>query len=103
MDYCGPLGIPHSRFLTWSEDDQQKALWWKARQRQTCPNCSTHPDDWNEDLDGRRDAYTGEIQTCPGCRERQRVEADLERDRRDTPHAHYGARVVLVRPETQGE
>jgi hypothetical protein len=103
MDYCGPRALPHSKFLTWHEDDQQKALWWAARQRQTCSGCGTHPDDWDEDVGGRRDAYAGEVQTCPGCRERQRVEAQLDQDRRDNPHSHYGARVVLVRPELNGD
>ena len=97
MDYCGPLGIPHSRFLGWSEDDQQKALWWKARNRQVCTGCGTHPDDWNEDVGGSRNAYGAEEITCPGCRVRAAAEAQLQQERQQNPTAKYGSYVVLVR------
>lgn len=98
MDYCGPLGIPHSTFLGWSEDDQQKALWWKARNRQVCAGCGTHPDDWNEDLGGSRNAYVPEEVTCPGCRARAGAEEQLQAERKNNPTGKHGTYIVLVRP-----
>lgn len=97
MDYCGPRGIPHTQFLTWSEDDQQKALWWMARDRQRCTGCGTHPDDWNEDVGGDRFAFVAEERTCPGCRERGPAEEALAKERQQGA-AKHGTRVVLVRP-----
>lgn len=101
MDYCGPHGIPHSHFLggprVWTEEDQQKALWWMVRERQRCSGCGTHPDDWNEDLGGRRDAFVAEERTCPGCRERGPAEQLLQKEQHSGP-AKHGARIVLVRP-----
>lgn len=97
MDYCGPKGIPHSGFLAWSEDDQQKALWWQAREAQRCTGCGTHPDDWNEDVGGSRDAYVPEERTCPGCRARGPADDTLTKARQAGEPKH-GVRVVLVRP-----
>lgn len=101
MDYCGPRGIPHSRFLDWSTDDQEKALWWMARERQRCNGCGTHPDEWNEDLGGSREAYKAEERTCPGCRERGPAADALDRARNAGDPKH-GTSIALIpnRPDT---
>lgn len=95
MDYCGPLGLPHSEFLDWREDDQEKALWWSARNRQRCSGCGTHPDDWNDELGGNRHAYVAEEQTCLGCQRRSIAQDQLNQARQHGQPRH-GAHVVLV-------
>lgn len=69
MDYCAPRGIPHSTFLTWDDDDQDKALAWSRLERTTCTRCHTRPEEWDEDRGGSRDAYFVDVHTCPGCLE----------------------------------
>jgi hypothetical protein len=63
MAYCGPRGIPLSRFLNWPVDDQAAALWWMAEDRLRCSRCGTAEWEWEEQLD----AYAAEPRTCPGC------------------------------------
>lgn len=80
-----PLGIPHSRFLAWSEDDQDKALAWKREQALTCSGCGTRKDEWEED----RDAYISVHEVCPGC---QRIAEENE----NVPDQIRGAKVGLL-------
>jgi hypothetical protein len=89
MSYCGPKGIPLSRFLSWSEQDQDAALAWQSYENRRCPGCGTHPDDWNEKQGGSRWAYHGEVYTCPGCVESQRLN--------DSPEVQNGGRGKHVR------
>jgi predicted Fe-S protein YdhL (DUF1289 family) len=63
LAYCVPLGIPHSRFLSWSDDDQDKALAWQREQRKVCRGCGTRKEEWDRD----KFAYVGETTYCPGC------------------------------------
>lgn len=63
MDYCGPRGIPHSRFLSWEQDDQDKALAWMEIVDLTCKQCGTRIEEWEND----RFAYVGQAEYCPGC------------------------------------
>lgn len=63
MSYCAPLGIPHSEFLGWEHDDQDKALAWHRQQNESCNRCGTHPDDWK----ATRFPYTHGIEVCRGC------------------------------------
>jgi hypothetical protein len=46
MEYCFDHGIPHSKFLEWSNDDQDKVLAWINYRHERCPNCGTFPDEW---------------------------------------------------------
>ena len=41
LDYCAPRGIPHSDFLNWEQDDQDKALAWQVDEADKCPGCGT--------------------------------------------------------------
>lgn len=77
MDYCGPAGIPHSRFLGWSQGDRDKALWWSIHRRQRCPHCGTRPEDWEDDPN----AFVAEPVHCRGCEVKGRQEAHLEAHR----------------------
>jgi hypothetical protein len=90
MAYCGPRGIPLSVFLSWDTDDQDAALLWQAREARRCSGCGTHPDDWDPDAGGRRDAYHATVEVCPGCRT-----VDALRDRTDPKTTPPGAHVVL--------
>lgn len=60
-----PLGIPHSEFLSWSEDDQDKALAWQAEQADQCPSCG-HPLRLTTDPDLRM-TWQVEEATCFAC------------------------------------
>lgn len=63
MDYCGPRGLPHSVFLDWDPDDQDKAVAWSLAQAEICGGCGTRRAEWRED----RFAYVAEQWRCPGC------------------------------------
>lgn len=94
MAYCGPRGIPLSVFLSWDQADQDAALTWAAHEARRCPACHTHPDEWNEDTGGRRDAYHAELVICPGCRA-----LDAIRDR-EADSKHQGAHLLLRPADT---
>jgi hypothetical protein len=78
LEVCHNHGIAHTAFLTWTPDDQDKAIAYVAFLEQAaehrahaCPRCGTEPEDWIEVESGRRLARprwiveTGE--ECPGC------------------------------------
>ena len=93
MAYCGPRGIPLSRFLDWDDGDQDAALVWQAHEARRCPSCGTHPDDWDPTKGGDRSAYAAEVVICPGCR-------TLDDARAHGPERPpYGAHLMLTRPE----
>lgn len=75
MGYCGPRGIAHEgQFLTWSQSDRDKAIWWYLRDRAECSKCGTRDEEWTG-ADGRiRHAYYAAIMNCEGCAERERGE-----------------------------
>lgn len=76
MEYCAPLGIPHSEFLRWDKDDRDKAIAWQLRKMATCPRCGTRHEEWEED----HNAYVGEERQCRGCEVRERTEAAIPKD-----------------------
>ena len=90
MEYCGPRGIPLSRFLAWKPEDQDAALQWQARRSQTCSGCGTHPDEWNPKAGGHRQAYVPVLEMCPGCYAR-----DGKADTDEAKGAGPGLRVTL--------
>lgn len=63
MAYCGPRGIPLSRFLGWPVDDQQAAMAWMAEDRLRCSQCGTAEWEWDENPD----AYLATAHLCKGC------------------------------------
>lgn len=73
MEYCAPLGIPHSTFLQWDPDDRDKAIAWQLRKMSSCPRCGTREDEWEHD----HNAYVGEMRRCRGCEVRERVESSV--------------------------
>lgn len=79
-----PLGIPHSVFLDWDPDDQDKALAFVQDQRERCA-CGTRHSDWDEDPD----AFIGWQRECPGCDR-------LERERENVEKGMRGVHVFLL-------
>lgn len=69
MEYCGPIGLPHSRFLSWDPDDQDKAMAWVFHKASRCSQCGTFPEEW---LDGDGmpvypPPYMAGSEICLGC------------------------------------
>lgn len=58
-----PLGIPHSAFLDWPDEDQDKALAYVREKATICTGCGTRQVEWDED----RFAYVSDSRQCPGC------------------------------------
>lgn len=88
-----PLGIPHSTFLAWSADDQDKALAWMVRKSEACPSCGTNPDTWVTP-DGELvipPPYEPHSFKCEGCRQRSLFEKSFDKD---GPPA--GTSIVLI-------
>jgi hypothetical protein len=77
MRYCAPRGLPHSVFLSWSPDDQDKALAWLIDEESRCSECGTVPAEWLA-ADGKKLAvpppYEADVDFCGGCAERGRYE-----------------------------
>lgn len=92
MAVCANYGIPHSKFVAWSQDDRDKALWWEIHSREACPECGTRADEWDPNLGGHDYAYRPELHKCWGCARK----ADAQQRVKDED-ARTGVRVVLVR------
>lgn len=88
LDYCVPLGIPHSRFLGWDQDDQDKALAYIEQMSTVCSGCGTRKVDWELD----RNAYIGDLDHCEGC---QRLEEESD----NIPEGGKGYKPRLVRED----
>lgn len=72
-------------FLTWDEDDQDKALQWTMHQNHKCQNCGTSPDEW-VDSDGRwvyPSPYVVEVTACTGCQELEEEKKRAEGEGQD--------------------
>lgn len=88
-----PHGIPHSRFLAWPEDDQDKALAYRREHALACSGCGTRRDEW-EHLERDEDGdpllpYLSVRHTCPGC-------LALEEERAQVAQDAKGVKVGLV-------
>lgn len=94
MDYCGPIGLARSEFLTWRNDDQVAALAWMMDQRMRCPN-GHYEDEWRDPADptGRRPRlpppYVADTRRCLACEAIEQERASIP------PHASKGVYVVL--------
>lgn len=85
LSYCVPLGIPHSAFLDWDPDDQDKALAFERDKRSRCNGCGTRKEDWVED----EDAFISWHEKCPGCER-------LEQERDNVPEGSHGVHFRLL-------
>jgi DNA-directed RNA polymerase subunit M/transcription elongation factor TFIIS len=83
----------HSEFLSYSQDDRDKAIWEYLLDRQVCPHCGTREAEWYDEQGRYRPAYVAEFVECPGCVMKGRKEAEPEL-------AEFrGVRVMLMRNE----
>jgi hypothetical protein len=89
LAYCVPLGLPHSVFLGWDPDDQDKALAWGAQEQAKCQRCRTDPAEWDPKLGGSRTAYIVEDRRCLGCELLDMASRDLSKQQ-DTAGIHLG-------------
>ena len=93
MRLCNEWHIPHSEFLKWAVEDQNKALAFFAYERQRCGSCGVHPMDWPDPTEPVFDAVA---ETCPGCAETDRYQRYLQEQAERLPKsAADGVRVVL--------
>lgn len=99
MDYCGPIGLPHSKFLTWHEDDQDKALAWTLAQRAKCQSCGTVPEDWlDEDGEDREPPpYVAKTRICLGCVQLDEKSQEIPDDKK--PHFQVYLQPNLGEPD----
>ena len=83
MAYCAPAGIPHSTFLSWSEEDQDKAIAWQRLLAFRCASCGTFADEWVDERGMRLDPPPFEpvAHICHGCADREAFAADLREER----------------------
>lgn len=63
MQFCNKVGLPHSAFMEWSDDDRGKALGFLIEESLVCPSCGTS--DWQWEAD--RGAFVTVEHRCPGC------------------------------------
>lgn len=59
---------------------------------ESCPSCHTRRAEWLPSEGGRRDAYTAELDRCPGCEALQYKREEMEKS-----NAGKGVHVRLVR------
>lgn len=84
LSYCVPLGIPHSTFLAWPDDDQDKALLFKREQADYC-QCGVQRSALAEDPS----QFAAVWEQCPGCEL-------LEMERDNVPEGMKGVTFRLV-------
>jgi len=84
VGWCVEHGIPHSEFLTWSDEDRSKLMAYLLEESSRCSSCGTKPADWDED----QWAYEAVTIMCHGCA----IKDAANEDAPDLP----GAKVTLV-------
>lgn len=105
MGICETYKVSHSHFLggprRWTNQDRDKAIWFRVRQAQTCQSCGTHPYDWDEAEGGRPDAWRAVSHHCKGCQVLQVAQERLDQknSREDAAPIKKGSRLVLKRSE----
>lgn len=93
LDVCASYGIPHSVFLSWSDDDRDKATWHHIWKRQECGGCGTRAEEWDETRGGHRHAYIAEPRRCRGCEVKAGAQKSV------TPDDGEGVHIVLLKNE----
>jgi hypothetical protein len=93
MEYCGPIGLPHSRFLSWDPVDQDKAIAWALHKGQQCKQCGTFPDEWLDEKGMPVDPppYMAGSEICLGC-------AELDAKRKELPDGRETQYRLHLRP-----
>lgn len=99
LAYCVPLGIPHSVFLAWPPDDQDKALAYLRHRAEYC-SCGTRTRDW-KNLDGSPNyfSFVATSETCLGC---EAIEIQQDNIADNLPKEHRrGVKTWLI-PNPEG-
>lgn len=91
MDYCGPIGLPHSQFLGWSYDDQDKAIAWSLDRKSKCGTCGTVTSEWldEEGRDREPPPYEAKTQICLGCQSLADKQNEIPEDRRSFTQVYF--------------
>lgn len=90
LAYCVPLGLPHSEFLSWEEDDQDKAIAYLRDKALACNSCGTRESEW----EGDSFAFVVSSRVCKGC--------ELIELERDGEQKHIkGEKIFLVPREVE--
>lgn len=78
-----PLGIPHSVFLSWNPDDQDKHLAYVRAKNEICPECGTREEDWRDPttmIEHNPPRWEPLVVRCVGCTELERERKSLKID-----------------------
>jgi hypothetical protein len=92
LEVCHDYKIPHSEFLSWSQDDRDKAIWMHVRNKQTCGRCGTRAEEWDPEQGGHRHAYLAQADVCRGCQALEARENAMTDEQRGA-----GVHIVLRR------
>lgn len=87
MAVCAAYRVPHSEFLSWTQLDRDKAIWWHIRQAEACPSCGTRAEEWHAD----HNAYVAKSYRCRGCEITAQAQAQLN-EKRDGRGVHVALR-----------
>ena len=70
---CADHGIPHSEFLSWPEDDQDKTIAWLLAKREVCDLCGTKESDWVDERGWplQDPPLTPVAHKCHGCAQKE--------------------------------
>jgi hypothetical protein len=69
MEVADHYRIRHSEFLSWSQDDRDKAINYHLWKRAACSTCGTRQEEWDPERGGDRHAYSAVLGHCRGCQE----------------------------------
>lgn len=61
------MGLPHSHFLGWDEDDREALHEHKLWQAESCDQCGVHPSLWNRKLGGHPNRVVATWKFCRVC------------------------------------
>lgn len=93
-------GIPHSEFLKWPEDDQDKAIAWVSAKAEVCDLCGSRESDWVDVETGR---MLDEPKLTPiGIRDHGCAEIEAYRKATFPEGTPPGVRIVLMPNEMVG-
>lgn len=69
LRYCYDKGIPHSQFLSWPEEDQDKVVAFILWDGAKCGSCGTNPSDWLDENGHMADdpPFVVGSRMCYGC------------------------------------
>ena len=85
MKWCSDQGLPHSRLLSWSDEDRSKLTAMLLEESSRCSSCGTAQWEWDDD----KFAYSAGTHHCRGC---FLLEAAMEDQTDPIP----GSRIVLL-------